>query len=192
MSIDFTPVENGEIKLGDLANTISIDDLRHATNESVDLLLEMVRDLNDEDIVFDPVDPNANDPYATKGEEEIGWSIGHLIAHVTASSEEGAAFASVLGRGITIDGRLRYETPWREMTTQAGCVQRLEESRKIRLAYLDALPETPHLNIYRNISERFEERVGKLNAYGAFLLGLAHERNHYQQIKDVIAQTKAA
>lgn len=192
MSIDFTPVNNGDMKLGDFAKTLDVDDMRAATHESIDYLISLIEHLDDAAIVFDPVDPNANDPYAAEGEEEIGWSIGHLIAHVTASSEEGAAFSSILGRGIPIGGRLRYETPWREITTKAQCLQRLEESRKIRLACFDALPDEPHLDVYRDMSERAQKRLGHLNLVGAYLYGLTHEIGHYEQIKAVIQQIEGA
>lgn len=192
MTIDFSPVNEGKLKLGELASSVTIEACRVATNESIDRLLEMIAPLNDSEIVFDPSDPDAHDPFAVEGEEEIGWSVAHLIAHVTASSEEGAAFTSLLGRGVEVNGRLRYETPWKEITTKAQCISRLEESRRMRNAYLDTVPEQLNLELTRNISERFEARVGKLNAIGCFLLGLSHEINHYAQITDAISQAKKA
>jgi hypothetical protein len=152
----------------------------------------MIRDLDDADVVFDPEDSEANDPYAVPGEEKIAWSIAHLVVHVTASSEEGAAFGSMLARGIPAKERPRYETPWREVTTKARCVQRLEESRRIRLAYLDTWPDTPFLDVYREVSEQFTERFGPMNAPAAFLFGLMHEVGHYDQFKDVIQQVLRA
>jgi hypothetical protein len=185
--IDFSPVRSGEKKLIDLCrdNNITVADLRDVTKESIDYLLELISDLTDEDIVFLPDDPDANDPYAVDGEENISWNIAHLIAHTTASSEEGAAFSSLLARGVpNVEHRPRYETPWREMTTKAQCVQRLEESRRIRLAYLDTWPDEPHLdNLRQGLSERYQERVGDVNAPVAFLSSLTHELGHYEQIK---------
>ena len=84
--------------------------------------------------------------------------------------------------------RPRYETPWRDMNTKARTIQRLEESRRIRLAYLDTWPDEPHLDVYRKTSERFLERFGNMNATAAFLFGLMHEHGHYDQIKDVKQQ----
>ena len=188
MQIDFSAVRQGEMKLVDLANQYTVDDLRTVAHTSVDTLLDMIKGLDDAGVTFDPEDPEANDPYAVEGEEEIGWSVAHLVAHVTASSEEGAAFSSLLARGIPAKERPRYETPWREVTTKAHCVQRLEESRRIRLAYLDTWPDEPFLDVHRDVSERFSERFGPMNAPTAFLFGLMHEVGHYNQIRDVIQQ----
>lgn len=194
--IDFSAVRDGEKKIIDLCrdDNITIDDLRDATNESIDFLLEIVSDLDDADIVFDPNDSEANDPYAAEGEENIGWTMGHLIAHVTASSEEGAAFSSLLARGVeSVEARPRYETPWKEMTTKAHCVQRLEESRRIRLAYLDTWPDEPdYENLRVGMSEGAQEYFGDLNAPAVFLMGLGHELGHYDQIKEVKQQALAA
>lgn len=194
--VDFTPVRNKEKKLIDLwrDDNITIDDLRAATNESVDYLLSLIADLDDDDVTFDPEDPNANDPYAVEGEENIGWSVAHLIAHVTASSEEGAAFSSLLARGVEgVSERPRYETPWKNIKSKAELVQRLEESRRIRLSYLDTWPDEPHFDVYRVLSsDRAREYWGQLNAPATFLSGLAHEVGHYQQIIDAKAQALAA
>jgi len=192
VAFDFTPILNREKKMIELVDGVTRDELRELTNTSVDTLLEMLADLDDGDMIFDPVDPEANDPHAVEGEENIGWSIAHLVAHVTASSEEGAAFSSLLARGIPAEERPRYETPWRDITTKAQCIQRLEESRRIRLAYLDTWPDEPHLDVYRKASERFIEVLGNMNAPAAFLFGLAHEHGHYEQIRDVRAQALAA
>ncbi|MBZ0291271.1 MAG: DinB family protein [Anaerolineae bacterium] len=194
VAIDFAPVKSGAMKLFEYSQQFNIDDLRAATNDSVDLLLDIIRDMNDADVVFDPEDPEAHDPYAAEGEEHIGWNMAHLIVHATASSEEWATYSSILARGIVYpaEPRLRYETPWREITTKAGCVQRLEESRRIRLGYLDTWPDKPALDIFRELSPRFVERVGPINATAAFLFGLQHEVGHYDQIRDVQRQALAA
>ncbi len=190
--LDVKAIFEGDNKVIDVAKDYSREDLRRESDESIDFLLDLLSDLDDADIVFNPKDPDADDPFAVEGQEHIGWNMGHLIAHVTASTEEGAAFSSILARGVEIGGRLRYETPWREMTTKAICVQRLEESRRIRNAYLDTWPDEPHLDALREMSERFEARFGKMNAPAAFLFGLAHEVGHYDQIKDVKEQALAA
>lgn len=191
---DFSPVRNQEKKLYQLIDGITVEDLRQYTNESVDFLLGLLADLDDADVTFDPHDPNANDPYAVPGEEHIGWSIAHLVAHVTASSEEWAAYASILARGIvyTPEPRLRYETPWRDIKTKAQCIQRLEESRRIRLSYLNTFPDKPFLDVKRELSARFVERVGEMNAIACFLFGLQHETGHYDQIKEARRQALAA
>jgi hypothetical protein len=192
--INFIPLLRNEVKAIDFARNLSVDDLRTATNASIDLMLDMIKDLNDVGVTFDPVDPLANDPHAAPGEEHIGWSVAHLIAHVTASSEEWAAYSSILARGIVYPAtpRLRYETPWREIKTKKQCVQRLEESRRMRLACLDMWPDTPHLDVLREVSPRFIENNGEVNAIAAFIYGLKHELNHHDQIREVVRQVHAS
>ncbi len=194
MIIDFAPVKRGEQKILEYSQQFSMDDLRSITQASTSFLLDLIAGLSDADVTFDPVDPQANDPYAAPGEEHIGWSIAHLVAHVTATSEEWAAYSSILARGIVYpaDPRLRYETPWREIKTRAQCIQRLEESRRIRLGYLDTWPDRPDLHVYRELSPRFIERVGEINATAAFLYGLQHEVGHYDQFREVKQQVMAA
>ena len=192
--IDFSPIRDGQLSCLDYAQqeNITAADLKAGSDESVDFLLSLTEGLADADIVFQPEDPEAHDPFAVEGEESIGWSFGHLIAHVTASSEEGAAFSSLLARGIPAAERPRYETPWRGITTAAQARQRLEESRRMRNAYLQTWPDVPFLDVHRVISERFTERFGNMNAPAAFLFGLLHEVGHYDQIKDVRQQALAA
>ncbi len=194
MIIDFAPVKSGEQKILEYSTQFTVEDLRSVTHASINYLLDLLAGLSDADVTFDPEDPEANDPHAVAGEEHIGWSLAHLVAHVTATCEEWAAYSSVLARGIPYpaEPRLRYETPWREIKTYAQCVQRLEESRRIRLGYLDTWPDTPNLHIYRQLSPRFIERVGEINAPAAFLYGLQHEVGHYEQFREVKQQALAA
>ncbi len=194
MKIDFSPIREGKQKYLEFAAQFSVDDLRAATNHSVNTLLEFLDGLTDAEVTFDPVDAHANDPYAAAGEEHIGWSLAHLVAHVTASSEEGAAYSSILARGIpySTDLRLRYETPWRDITTHTQCVQRLEESRRMRLASLQTWPNKPFLDVLRELSPRFTERFGMMNAPASFLFGLSHEVGHYDQFREVRQQVLEA
>jgi hypothetical protein len=194
MTIDFKPVLEGRMQMLEYSRHFSVQDLGRATNDSIDLLLNIIKDMNDADIVFAPFDPEANDPYAKPGEEHIGWGIGHLIAHVTATCEEWAAYSSLLARGIPYpaEPRLRYETPWRDVDTKAKAVQRLEESRRIRLGYLATWPDKPNLEVKRELSPRFIERVGEMNAPAAFLFGLKHEVGHYDQFREVARQIDEA
>ena len=194
MIIDFSSVSNKDVKLINFAKGFTVAEMRTAANESVDYLLDLIKDLDDADVTFDPEDPEAHDPHAVEGEENIGWNIAHLIAHVTASTEEWAAYSSILARGIAYpaEPRLRYETPWKDITTKAQCVQRLEESRRIRNGYLDTWPDEPNLDVLRDLSPRFIEHFGNFNAPAAFLFGLMHELGHYAQIEDAKTQALAA
>ena len=192
--IDFTPMRDGDISYADYAEGEGIDAaaLKRLSDESVDFMLSLLDGMADEDVAFEPEDPNADDPFAVEGEENIGWTFGHLIAHVTASSEEGAAFSSLLSRGIAAGERPRYETPWREINTLAHVIQRLEESRRMRNAYLETWPQAPLLDTMRVASERFTARFGEMNAPAAFLFGLSHEVGHYEQMLEVKRQALAA
>jgi hypothetical protein len=194
VSFDFTPVDNHEMTLMQFSENFTVEDLRNATNESVDTLLKIVRGLNDTQVAFLPHDPDADDPYAKPGEEKIGWSIAHLVVHVTATSEEWATYSSFLARGIPYpaEPRLRHETEWKTVTTTAQCIQRLEESRRIRLGYLDAWPDHPDLVTLRQLSPKFIERFGEFNATVCFLFGLKHELGHYAQFREVARQSKSA
>lgn len=194
MLIDFSPLDRNELKMVNFAKRFTIDDLRSATNASIDRMLEIISDLTDEQVAFIPDDPHANDPHAVPGEEHIGWSLAHLVVHVTASSEEGAAYSSILARGIPYprEPRLRYETHWHSVTTKAQTIQRLEESRRIRLSFLDTWPDQPHLETQRELTERGKEVFGALNAAGAFLNGLKHEMGHWEQFLEVRQQALKA
>lgn len=192
--IDFSPMRDGDTSFIDYAAQTNIGpaELKALSDESIDFLLGLTDGLSDADIVFAPEDPEADDPFAVEGEETIGWNFGHLIAHVTASSEEGAALSSLLSRGVPASERPRYETPWRDMTTVAHVRQRLAESQRIRNAYLETWPDAPLLDVVRDVSERFTARFGEMNAPAAFLFALSHEVGHYRQIEEVRRQALAA
>jgi hypothetical protein len=186
--LDFSPLDNKQMQILEFSKDITVPQLRQATHESIDYLLGLLADLDDNDVIFDPIDPLADDPFAKEGEEKIGWSLAHLVVHVTASSEEGANVSAILAQGIEFEGRLRYETPWETVKTVAHCRQRLEESRRMRLGALDMFPDEPRLDVFRKLSPRYVERFGEMNAPATFLFGLYHEVGHYAQFRDVRQQ----
>lgn len=190
MQIDFSPVETQQMKLHDFAQRFSRDDLRAATNASIDAILDMLSGADDAQMIFLPNDPLADDPFAPPEERYMGWSLAHLVAHVTASSEESAAYSAILARGIVYprEPRLRAETDWHTLKTRALVLQRLEESRRMRLAALDMWPDTPYFDVFREVSERYIERNGPMNAKSGFLNGLKHEHGHYAQIRETARQ----
>jgi hypothetical protein len=155
----------------------------------VDTVLQLIAGCLDHDVTFEPQDPEAYDPYSTTPEEvHLAWNLGHLIVHITASAEESAALASELARGVPFHGRSRYEVRWQELKTIEGCRQRLEESRRMRLASLEMWPDDPHLD---NTCQVWQDGP-QLNAVGRFILGLMHSESHLGQIKDVVGQASAA
>lgn len=187
MLIDFQLVLSKEKTLLDLADQYRRADLAAALNSYVDTTCQVINDLDDESLTYIPFDPEANDPYAaTEAERHAGWNLAHLVLHVTASAEEAAAFSSLLARGVAIGGRLRSEGDWREVTTHAEVISRLEESRRMCLAYLDTWPDNPDLVTVRIMPESF--KLPAPNAPVSFLFGLMHWHNHLEQFRKVADQ----
>jgi hypothetical protein len=103
--LDFTPVREKQTTLSDLAAGVSPIDLRELTIEMVDNQLHRITDCTDADVIFVPDDPLADDPFADDpGDVDLAWTLGHVIVHVTASSEEAAAIAAELARGVKYHG----------------------------------------------------------------------------------------
>ena len=187
--LNFQAVRNGEITFAELVADLTIDDLRDLTNEMTDTMLRLIEGCADADVVFEPVDPEADDPFAATPEEvHMAWTLGHVIVHTTASEEESAAVAAELARGVEYRGRSRTEVPWQEMRTVVGCRKRLEESRRMVLASLGMWPAEPHLD---NGCEIWSDRP-KVNAIGRYVLGLMHTDSHLGHIKEVVRQARAA
>lgn len=186
--LDFRSVFKKEKTFKELYADLTLEDLRRETHEMIDTILALIADCEDEDVVFVPHDPEADDTFAaTEEERHLGWTLGHVIVHVTAGSEEGAFTAAELARGVENHGRSRYEVPWETMKTIAQARHRLEESRRMRLACLDVWPDEPHLANTVHIDFLGED----VNAVGAYLLGFGHESSHLTQIKEIVRQAKA-
>lgn len=189
--LNFNAVREKNMTMADLVKDLTVADLRALTNEMIDTHLDIIKDATDADVVFVPVDPSANDTFASSAQDvNIAWTLGHVVVHATASSEEGAALALNYARGLDIPGRSRYETPWESVTTIAQVRHRLEESRRMRLAMLDAWPDAPHYEVTFNVS--WAPHYGTLNAIGRFVMGLSHEESHLDQLRDCVRQAKAA
>jgi hypothetical protein len=186
--LDFNPVRNGHITLQELAKDLSEKDLHELTQEMIANQLNLIKACSDDDVVFVPEDAEADDPFAERLEDvDLAWTLGHVIVHVTASSEEAAAIAAELARGVKYHGRSRYETPWHSIHTINQCRERLAESQKIRLASLDMWPDNPHLD------NEYKSRPGApaMNATTRFIYGLMHDDDHLDQIANIILQAKA-
>lgn len=175
--------------LSQLVADLTVDDLRKLTNEMIDSMLELIDDCEDFEVSFVPEDPEAFDPAAANEEDvDLAWTLGHVIVHTTASSEESAALAAELARGVPRrEGRSRSEIPWQTVTTVAQCRHRLEESQRLRLASLDMWPDEPYLdNTYTGLSGE------DVNAIVQFVFGLMHDDSHLEHIAGIIRQAKAA
>ena len=187
--LDFTPLRDKTLTIDQLCADLAADDLRRLTGEMIDAMLGLIANCTDADVVFVPDDPEAEDTYASDPDEvALAWTLGHVSVHTTASSEESAFLAAELARGVPFrEGRSRYETPWRTVTTIEQCRQRLEESRRMRLASLDLWPDPPHLD------NLFTTRSGaRYNAIVRFVFGLSHDDSHLGQIAEIVRQAKLA
>lgn len=191
--IDFTPLKEDISVLLEFSQQFSVDDLRDASNAYLDKIKAIVSDMNDAQLAFIPDDPEADDSHAPEDEQNIGWSVAHLVLHVTASVEESATFASLLARGITFPQgtRFRYEPDWHEVDSHAEITQRIAECRRMLLGYLDTFPDEPHLAVFRETREG-SPLTNKINAIGAFLFGLMHFDGHTQQFDEAKRQSLAA
>lgn len=186
--LDFTRVRSKEITLAELTAVLTLEDLRRLTNEMIDVQLALIAGCTDADVVFVPEDPQAHDSAAaTEGEVKLPWTLGHVIVHTTASSEEYAFIAAELARGVVFHGRSRSEVYWETIKTIAQCRARLDESRRMRLASLGLWPDKPHLdNEYRP-----SETAPSYNAVRRFVGGLSHDDSHLAHIKEIVRQAFA-
>ncbi len=185
--LNFNRVRNKEITIDQLCAGLQVDDLRRLTNAMIDTMLGLIAGCTDDDVQFLPDDPLAEDTYAVDPDEvSLSWTLAHVIVHTTASSEESAFLAAELARGVPHrEGRSRCEVPWRTVTTIGQCRQRLEESRRMRLASLDLWPDPPHLD------NCFPTRSGaQYNAVVRFVFGLWHDDSHLGQIAEIVRQAR--
>jgi hypothetical protein len=186
--LDFSQFRRKAITFTELVEGLNVEDLRDLTNEMIDRQLALLDGCINEDVTFIPVDNEALDLYAERNEDaNLAWTLGHVIVHVTASSEETAFLAAEMARGVIREGRSRYETPWETMSTIAQCRQRLEESRRMRLATLAVWPDKPHLD--QTIT--YGRMPHPINAVGRFVFGLLHDYDHLEQIEGIIRQAHA-
>ncbi|GCE22879.1 DinB family protein [Dictyobacter kobayashii] len=181
LQIDFGALRAGKASYNDLTKSLTYADLRAETNELFSTIQAIIANVSDADVTLVPEDPQA-------GEGEHGWTLGHVIAHLTASLEEGAASAALLTRGFAIEQRLHTETPWESITTVEQLQARLHESQRITNAYLEAWPDKPDLTT-TTVRVPF---LGPMNAIGSYALGLVHGEMHYEQLKEIMRQAKKA
>jgi hypothetical protein len=185
--IDFGPLRRKEAGLQDLAAGLSHADLGRLTREMCEAQLSAIEDATDADVVMVPDDPEANDTFAAQAADVgLSWTLGHVVVHTTASSEESAALALTLARGLTVEGRSRYEVPWEEARTVAFIRHRIEESLRMRLAMLAAWPDGPDLD---NFYAPYEGRPS-MNAMGRFIAGLAHDDSHLEQMRKIMDEAR--
>jgi len=187
--LDFQSVRDRKLKLQELVNGLTREDIRRELNEMYDEVMRLIADCTNTHVIFEPVDETADDPYAVSGEESIAWTLGHVIVHLTASMEESASIASELARGVEYHGRSRWEVPWREVTTIEQCHARMDESRRMCLASLEMWPDIPHMD--NTYTPAFKGALPH-TCISRFASGLKHASDHLGQIEDIIWQANSA
>lgn len=180
---NFSAVLSGQTSYADLVSGIRQADLHDITNEILNTIATIIEGANDADVVFVPRDENLQDPGKSG---ESGWTLGHVVTHLTASLEEPAALASTMARGIVPAGRSRYEVPWERVTTAQQVLSRLVECRRMCNAFLETWPDDPHLDIAVTRVPQF----GPMNAIGMYILGLFHVAMHFDQLREIMRQAK--
>jgi len=178
MKIDLGAVFAGQVRYADLMRDIQYADLYGMTDELFDAIKSILGSATDAAVLFVPRDPDASD------QSEQGWTLSHIVVHLTATLEEAAAAAAMLARGVQFEGRLRYETPWQNLSTLQMVQARLQESRRMCRAFLDAWPDEPYLNV---TITRIPV-IGPINAVGSYGLGIAHGQRHLDQLQDAVHQ----
>jgi len=187
--LNFQSVREKKMTMAQLGADLTVDDLRRLTHEMIDTVQNLIKDCVDADVTFPAIDPKANDTFAAKEEDKnLSWNLGHVVVHATASSEESAFLAAEMARGVDNHGRSRSEVAWETVTTIKQCRDRLEESRRMRLAMLEVWPDAPHLNVVYTPYPG----AGEMNAVTRFIGGLSHEDSHLGQIAEIVRQAKAA
>ncbi len=173
-------LRSGKASYADLVRNIKHSDLYKFTGEYFDTVQSIVADVTDKGVTFVPLDA------ALKDQGEQAFTLGHVLTHLTASLEETASIGSVLARGIAFEGRLRYEVPWETIHTAQQVHARLKESRRICHASLDAWPDAPHLDLTVTRIPSF----GPINAIGMHMLGIMHGESHFEQLREIMRQSK--
>jgi hypothetical protein len=185
LAIDVDPIPRDALTVVDLADDLTA----HATNAMCDLHLGLIADAVDADVVFVPSDPGANDTFASDPSAVgLAWTLGHVAVHITASAEESAFLALSLARGVVPDGRSRHEVPWEVVESIDFVRHRMQESRRMRLAMLDAWPDRPDLLA----SYKPYVTMGPMNAVARFVVGLSHDDSHTEQIREIMVQSRTA
>lgn len=186
--LDLKPIIAKEMTIAQATAHLGPAETHRLVEETLDTLEAALTGITDADVVFEPNDPNASDPDAKAGEETIGWTLGHVVVHVTASLEESTALGSTLARGVEVTGRSRYETPWETVTTVAHVRQRLAESRRICRGFLSTWPDQPDTNLLDTSSPFF----GEMNAVARTLTGCYHATMHFGQVAEILRQSRAS
>ncbi|HEY8600098.1 MAG TPA: DinB family protein [Thermomicrobiales bacterium] len=184
MRPDFAAIQTGQRTYAAIVAEFDRNDLISLTQEYYAEIKGIVSGATDAAIVAIPIDPALKD----QNEGEGAWTIGHIIAHLTATAEESAALASALARGADFadDLRLRADVAWETLQTAEQINARLAESQRICLAFLETWPDAPDLA--RTMT--FIPRFGPMNAISRYMLGIFHADMHLDQLREIMRRMR--
>ena len=184
MRPDFAAILTGQNTYADTVAAYDRNNLIELTQEYYAEINGIISGATDAAIVAVPFDPGLKD----QSEGEGAWTIGHIIAHLTATTEESAALASALARGAEFadDLRLRAEVAWETLQTAEQINARLAESQRMCLAFLETWPDAPDLARTATLIPQF----GPMNAVGRYMLGLFHANMHLDQLREIMRQMR--
>ncbi len=180
MDWDIRAAFSGQRTFGDVFAGVEKRDLVALAEELYAQLQAMVAGVPDAGVTFVPQDPALADP------SEAGWTLGHVVVHATATTEESAARAAMLARGVPTDVRLRYEVPWETVQTLAQVTARIEESLRMCRGFLQAWSDAPHLDVEITPFPH----GGPLNAIALQGIGLVHLQAHLGQLREIVRQAQ--
>lgn len=184
MRPDFAAIQTGQRTYAATVAGYDRNDLTQLTQGYYAEISAIISGVTDAAIVAVPFDP----ALTNQSEGEGAWTLGHVIAHLTATAEESAALASALARGAAFadDLRLRAEVTWETLQTVAQVNARLAESQRICLAFLGTWPDRPDLARTMTLVPQ----LGPLNAIGRYMLGLFHADMHLAQLREIMGQIR--
>lgn len=184
MRPDFAAIQTGQRTYAAIVAEYDRNDLIGLTQEYYAEISGIISGVTDAAIVAVPFDPALKDQSEGKG----AWTIGHIIAHLTATAEESASLASALARGAEFADnlRLRAEVAWETLQTAEQVNARLAESQRMCLAFLDTWPADPDLARTATLIPHF----GPMNAVGRYMLGLFHADMHLDQLREIMRQMR--
>jgi hypothetical protein len=178
LKLDPGAIFSGRQSVADALRDVHYSDLDVYTDEIYNEIAAIIADANDAAVIFVPRDP------ASEGGEGQGWTLGHVIAHLTATSEEAAAAAAMMARGVNLEQRLHYEVAWETITSGEQVRERVQESYRMCRALLDAWPSAAHLEVELTPIPQ----LGPMNAIGRYVLGLFHAQSHLEQLREIMRQ----
>jgi len=97
--IDFAPLKTGATTFADMMAKLTKTDLYQLTDEMIDTMQGIIADAIDADVVFVPLDPNANDTFGIPEEKDLANVLmQRVMPHTTAIKLMGSVLRSMYQR----------------------------------------------------------------------------------------------